>query len=131
MYGKGLGVKKDLNEAYKWFLTAAENGHPNAQYAIGNAYISGEVLGKDSEKGIDWLKKSYRNKNPRAMMSLAIIYIEGKEVSRDIEKAHVLATLAKLHGHDKADKFIQYIETNIRQDQVEMLRESTRKLLEQ
>lgn len=38
IYRMGLGVLDDQKEAYKWFLKAAGQGHPESQYLVGCAY---------------------------------------------------------------------------------------------
>jgi TPR repeat protein len=47
LYLKGLGVKKDVKEACKHFLTAANKGHPKAFYQ----------LAKMQQRGIPGLKR--------------------------------------------------------------------------
>lgn len=38
-FRKGSFVEEDQKEAFKWFLKSAEQGHSNAQYLIGLAYL--------------------------------------------------------------------------------------------
>ncbi len=41
LYHHGLGVKRQLSEAAKWYGRAAENGDADAQKAIGDLYVKG------------------------------------------------------------------------------------------
>lgn len=41
LYAVGKGVEASDNKAYKWFLMAAENGIPAAQFEVGKALESG------------------------------------------------------------------------------------------
>ena len=63
------------------------------------------------------------------MYSLAVLYTNGKDVPQDIAKAHALATLSRIYGYKKSDNLIAYIEKNVKPEQLEPLRENTRKLI--
>ena len=45
-YYDGNGVKKDYNQAFQWFKSAAEKGITEAQYWMGNCYYEGKELNK-------------------------------------------------------------------------------------
>ena len=52
----GLGVRKNYGKAFRYFLSAAQKGHPSAQYDVGVSYEKGEVRKKISRRlsiGID------------------------------------------------------------------------------
>src|SRR6188474_1165087 len=42
-YDFGLGVNKNIPEAFNWYLKAAKQGKMEAQYNIGIFYINGEL----------------------------------------------------------------------------------------
>ena len=56
---KGIGVKKDLDEAFKWYKKSAELGCADAQMFVGNCYRTGygdgrtNVVPKDSIEAIN------------------------------------------------------------------------------
>ena len=58
-YLRGSAVKKDVGEAVKWFIRAAEQGDADAALAAGLWYTQGgENFLQDKEEGIKWLKKA-------------------------------------------------------------------------
>jgi len=60
-YAKGFGVKKNNDEAIKWFCKAAEQGYSKAYYELGAAYYTryqeGGQKDEDREEAIKWLQK--------------------------------------------------------------------------
>ena len=47
MYANGVGVGKDIAQAFAWTKASAEKGHTVAQYLLGSAYSSGLGTPKD------------------------------------------------------------------------------------
>lgn len=47
IYHKGLGIKQNFAEAFKWYLKAAEQGYAMAQNNLGNMYYKGEGVAQD------------------------------------------------------------------------------------
>ena len=47
LYYKGLGVKRDLDRAARWFWSAAEKDVPEAQMFLGMMYFFGEGVARD------------------------------------------------------------------------------------
>ncbi|MDR3357639.1 MAG: sel1 repeat family protein [Desulfovibrio sp.] len=58
MYENGRGVTKDDAKAAKWFRKAAEQGHSDAQYDLGEMYATGGGVTKDDAKAAEWYGKS-------------------------------------------------------------------------
>jgi len=57
----GRGVTKNGNQAFKWFLSAANQDFPDAQFNLGVMYANGTGILKDLSKAKYWIKKSYEN----------------------------------------------------------------------
>jgi TPR repeat protein len=57
------GFEKDEREAVKWFLRAAELGHPDAQGIIGICYLAGHHVAQDRTTAIRWFQKAAANGN--------------------------------------------------------------------
>ena len=47
LYHRGEGVERDIDKAVSLYLGAAELGHPEAQFNLGNMYLLGEGLPQD------------------------------------------------------------------------------------
>jgi hypothetical protein len=63
MYNCGLGVEQSFKEAMKWYLLAANQNHPGAQYNIGSLYQNGLGVEQDFEEAMKWYLKVYKNYN--------------------------------------------------------------------
>ena len=61
-YGRGYGVDADPDEAFRYYMVAAEAGNANAQFQVGNFYFMGRGnIGCDYAKAVRWLTKAYEN----------------------------------------------------------------------
>jgi hypothetical protein len=60
-YEDGVGIKKDLKQAFDWYSKAAKQGHEGAQYKVGTFYDKGLVVKKDMKVAMDWYKKAASN----------------------------------------------------------------------
>lgn len=71
-------VEKEWDEAREWLLKGAEQGDPQAQYALGKAYISG-VDGEfwRFDKAIKWFTKAAERGHPEAQTALGLQYWNG------------------------------------------------------
>ena len=66
----GFGVSKNLEEAYKFNLQAANKGNPQAQANLGIQYKLGNGVSKDLEQAVIWLRKSAKTGNEFAKNQL-------------------------------------------------------------
>ncbi len=51
-------VQQDKKLACEWFQRAADQGEPNAQYALGKAYEKGEGVIQDKKTACEWYQKA-------------------------------------------------------------------------
>lgn len=59
MYYEGKGTSVEWNKALEWYLKAAEQGMPEAQYNAGLIYFQGNHgRGKNHKKAHFWLTKA-------------------------------------------------------------------------
>jgi len=62
-YDCGIGVTKDVHAAHHWYMKAAEDGMPNAQYLLASMYCFGrydsesQTIEQDYEKALYWFLK--------------------------------------------------------------------------
>ena len=105
-YSNGIGgVIKDKIESAKWIRIAAESGHSQAQYILGNDYANGRGVTKDPIEAIKWYKKSAIQGNGYGFFCLGSAYYRGKGVSKDIVEAYAhyqIAAILKIMYADKA-----------------------------
>lgn len=55
--GKG-GVQRNLAEAFRWFLAAANAGYPDSMFNVGQMYITGQGTAANYVEGYVWTKLS-------------------------------------------------------------------------
>lgn len=55
------GYEVNHAEAAKWYRKAADQGHANAQYNLGNRYLNGQGVKKDVSEAVIWYKKAAAN----------------------------------------------------------------------
>ena len=87
MYENGHGVKKNIEDALKWYWKAAENGHIGAQIDLGWFYQNGQFVEKDIKQAMVLYEKAANQGNPQAQFNLAVLYDEGVDVPQDNELA--------------------------------------------
>ena len=78
MYANGVGVGKDVAQAFAWTKASAEKGHTVAQYLLGSAYANGLGTPKDVQKALLWFVKSYEHGNEKAALKLARVLGNGQ-----------------------------------------------------
>jgi uncharacterized protein len=81
-YGNGKGVPQDVNEAFKWYRKAAEQGNAIAQNKLGELYESGQDASghgvpRDIDESFKWYRMSAEQGYPLAQVSLGWMYNSG------------------------------------------------------
>ncbi|MDX2470062.1 MAG: tetratricopeptide repeat protein [SAR324 cluster bacterium] len=73
------------SKALYWFIRAARQNDPDAQFLAGFMYTTGTGVDSNQEKGKYWLKKAASQKNKNALALLTLMYINKSQFS-DAEK---------------------------------------------
>ncbi len=74
-------------EAYKWYLKAATNGHADALYKLGYCHEIGFGVKKSISTALNYYQKAAMNGNAMAQYYLGSCYEEGRGVQKDTKKA--------------------------------------------
>ncbi len=61
MHELGMGIEKNLDQAFMWYQKSANQEHPKAQYNLGIFYALGKAGKKDIDKSKHWIKKAHDN----------------------------------------------------------------------
>jgi TPR repeat protein len=85
LYENGHGVKKNNEQAVKWYRKAAEQGLNHAQFNLGWMYANGKGLIEDYKEAVKWYKKSATQGNILAQYNLGTLY--DKDIILDPQKA--------------------------------------------
>ncbi|MCH2249767.1 MAG: sel1 repeat family protein [Cognatishimia sp.] len=89
MYAMGLGVERDDQRAFEWYLRSSLKGHPGAQSGIGWYYEIGRGMhAPDLVRAYMWYTLSAIGGDPDAAISLEEVV--KKMTQAEIEKAHIL-----------------------------------------
>ena len=80
--------------AEKWFLSAAEQGHINAEYTLGDLYASHDSMRgvpKNKEKALEWYHRAAEHGHMVAQLELGLLYESGRlhalSVPKDYKEA--------------------------------------------
>jgi len=89
MYALGLGVEKDLERAFEWYLRSSMKGHPGAQSGVGWYYELGLGMPRpDLVRAYMWYALSSIGGDPDAVDSLE--EIQKRMTQEQIDRAQVL-----------------------------------------
>ena len=94
--GKKFDKEKSRNKAAAAFATAAEQGHSEAQYKLGQYYRSGRGgLKKDAKKALEWFEKSANQGFVRAMLQHRGL-VQNQDMSLEVPTVHTCMYSSKL-----------------------------------
>lgn len=89
LYALGLGVPRDDERAFEWYLRSSLKGHPGAQSGIGWYYEVGRgITAPDLVRAYMWYSLSAIGGDPDAAISLEEVV--RKMTKAEIDRAHVL-----------------------------------------
>ena len=94
MYDRGLGVERDIKQAFYWFEKSAEQGGVKLQYDLALRYLYGKGVARDYNKAHYWMQKAADAGAPQAQYNLGLMYVRGNGVEADNDKAVELFRLA-------------------------------------
>lgn len=87
MYADGRGVAKDVHQAIKYYVQAAQQGHASAQFHLGRLYESQGFV-QDQQKAVYWYSRA--GEQGYSLKYLAAMYYEGRGVQQDYAQAFKL-----------------------------------------
>ncbi|QLB13377.1 hypothetical protein EV697_10384 [Bisgaardia hudsonensis] len=85
-----LAVAKKLTDEQIEFNTLkslAEKGDPEAQYNLGNLYVSGRGVEQDDKQAVAWYRKSVTKGFTKAQLNLGNMYALGRGVKQNYSLA--------------------------------------------
>ncbi len=89
MYAMGLGVERDDQRAFEWYLRSSMKGHPGAQSGVGWYYEVGRGMpAPDLVRAYMWYTLSAIGGDPDAAISLEEVV--KKKTQEEINQAHIL-----------------------------------------
>jgi TPR repeat protein len=87
VYELGLGVARNLEEAFRQYRSAAHAGSPRGMFAMGQSYQKGVGVPQDYKKALAAYRKAAGAGSADAMNSIGTLYHHGLGVQRSLGKA--------------------------------------------
>jgi TPR repeat protein len=84
LYRSGLGVPKDLHQAFRLSSEAASNGEKAAYRGLSWAYFLGDEVEKDEAKSLEWARKAADAGDTEMMLRVSNGYEEGRVLKRSL-----------------------------------------------
>lgn len=101
-YYFGRDVTPNQQEAFRWWLKAAELGDSGAQYNVGRCYATGEGVPKNLDDAIHWYALAAAQGHSDAQYNLASCYATGNGLAKDLVKAAQLCLSSAEQGNVRA-----------------------------
>lgn len=110
-YYDGINVKKDLDEAVKYFTESMKNGYIDSISALGVCYYYNNSMNLGIKKAVKLFLQAAEMNEPRAQMFLGMCYKDGIGIEKNIKKSNEFYNKA-IEGYttrcNKGDPFAQY-----------------------
>ena len=81
--GDNCYSQQNYSDAVNWFLKAAEHGHVEAQFKLGNCYEYGNGVPENSEAAARWYRKAAEQGHIEAQYELGLCYYCGEGVEEN------------------------------------------------
>jgi len=116
----------DYATALIWYRKAAEQGHTNAQYLVGDFLLNGRsgsstsahAIPADSSEAVIWLGKAANNGHVQSQVALANCYRDGVGVNLDLVESFKWYSLAARQTNAFAAKSVQDLTLKLRSEQI-------------
>ncbi|KAG0239179.1 hypothetical protein BGW41_007870 [Actinomortierella wolfii] len=117
----GGGIEVSESQAFFWYLRAARQEHPQAQYLVAQSYRLGKGTAQSDNEAVSWYKKAAKQGHAEARKALGDMYLEGIGVAQDYNAAVKLYRSAIERGHAGAKQRLGWMYQNgkgVEQDDV-------------
>jgi TPR repeat protein len=118
-YEGGSGVRRNDEEAAKWYRKAANQGNQAAEVAFGILLWTGRGVPEDKAQAVTWYRKAARQGNGSAMFNLGTAYYNGEGAPIDAVRALAWFLLAEDHGSSLSKDAVQRFEKTARPNEFE------------
>ena len=111
MYYNGKGVVQDSNQAFVWYMKAAEQGDVVSQNNLAMFYREGEVVAQDYQKALKWFQIASEKEYPYAQINLGDMYAAGDGVEVSFDRARYWFAKAADNGSIEAKELLEMLTT--------------------
>ena len=74
IYEIGQKTERNVEEAFKWYLKAAQQGHAESQFKVGKCFFHGYGTDLDQNVGVQWFQVAAEKDHSQAIFQLARCY---------------------------------------------------------
>ncbi|ORX47847.1 HCP-like protein [Piromyces finnis] len=101
-YGE-LGCPTDAVQSIHWFLLAAENEEPNAQFSLAGWYLTGAegVIEPNDKEAFEWAMRAAKQGYVKAEYAVAYFYEMGIGKEKNMKEALHWYAIAAEHGDER------------------------------
>ena len=131
MYEKGLGLKKDLQEARRLYLAAADKGNAKAMHNLAVLYAEGIDGKPDYPTATQWFRKAATYGVTDSEYNLAILYARGVGIERNLAESYKWFALAARGGDKDAGKKALDIAAHLDEQQLSAARQAVESFVPQ
>ena len=78
LYRDGLGLRRNLEEAARWYRLAADRGDPAGAFALGVSYLLGAGVAQNAKAAVPWLELASAAGHPGATYNLGMLAIQAE-----------------------------------------------------
>ena len=102
MYLGGFGLRRNTNEAIRWYTLAGDSGFVGAASILAYLYWNGSHgVAKNYSEAIKWATSAAAHGDAKACLLLGVMYSEGQGVPRDFTQAYLWTSVAaQTSGHE-------------------------------
>ena len=129
MYEKGVGLKKDVQEARRLYLAAADKGNAKAMHNLAVLYAEGIDGKPEYTVASQWFRKAAAFGVVDSQYNLAILYARGVGVERDIVESYKWFALAGKGGDKDAGKKSLEVASHLDEQQLSAARQNVEALV--
>jgi TPR repeat protein len=87
IYSRGLGVRRDEQQAARWYQAAAEQGVPAAQFQLALLLIDGRFVDKDEEQAFALMEDAANSGNALAQFNYAQMLLDRSRGADTVKRA--------------------------------------------
>ncbi len=117
LYEQGIGVRKDLAQAFKWYQRSAEQGNIKAEYQVGYMYFLGRGVDQDLAKAKTILEKVAGKGYVAAQYMMGHMYEKGLGVTANVDQAQQWYVRAANNGYLNAKYALKKIDEDMAAEQ--------------
>lgn len=109
-----------LMRALEWLNKAAQQGHAEAQYEVGQMHAQAIGTRQDFDQALHWYLQAAAQGHAKAQFNLGFLHSHGQGVAQDYAKAYEWYAISKASGYAIAEQQLDYIGKKLSPEAIEL-----------